>query len=166
METAVHSVLMLGNRNQEMQYMAFNRNTIFTITSQLRFRKIPMLTARLNTNTKENFLDAGYSDVELPVRACLDSASTQEDRKQFTANGQPCEILLCSMCPDSVQLNDEYKELSLDLKEDAEITSSGESICIVSDSYETYNATPTQESDLDISEMKIYEYNLERWEAH
>ena len=52
METLVDSILKVGSRNQELQYMAFNVKTIFTIISKLPYNLLSR-TYELDTQGEE-----------------------------------------------------------------------------------------------------------------
>ena len=81
---------------------------------------------------------------------------------EFAPSNISFETLACSRCPNPVILReDEYQELSQDLKEVNDANLSGESLCVVATSYQIFNAIYAQECDPDLTTNKLYENNLE-----
>ena len=92
------------------------RQELRTIRTPKAPRKIP--NPRFHTDTRDDFVDKHSSDEELPVRTCIASDTIPETNMQHSAISHPCVPLICSRCPDPVQLSpEEYEELSQDLKE-------------------------------------------------
>ena len=116
---------------------------------------------RLGTDTRDDLLDAKCSDDDLPSRICTPSQTNPEFKKAYDPGEDPCHVLKCTLCPDTIQLSEpEYDTLCFDLEAAAQ-TPPYAPLCIRAEAYRIYNVAYTREYDPNLSELKAYEADLD-----
>ena len=136
-------------------------NGLLTLTPDAPKKK-PKPKSRINTETREDFLDKDDISEPVLIRCCAKADTAPGIIREFTAANSPCEVLTCGRCPEPVTLrDDEYLELSEDLARVNDASRAGEPLCVVSPSYQIFNGIYAQECDPDLTAMKLYENNLE-----
>jgi hypothetical protein len=107
---------------------------------------------RLHTDTREDFLETDNEPKQPswnPRRTCQETDTSPEILKEFEPSKKSCETLTCDECTNPVILReDEYQELSQDLKAVNDASLSGEPLCVSADLYRIFNAIYAQESEL------------------